>query len=141
MPGGNTGVMRCPGLVLIVPALLASCSEARQQSHLAESAWRFDLIDGKEPDTRPSGITFEGEHIGIKVGCSSLQGPWHVDAGRLFAGPLAQSGGGCIASSAEQGSAVNALLVATPRITLQADRMTLQSSGHTAQLVRVDGGR
>ncbi|AXB76858.1 META domain-containing protein [Novosphingobium sp. P6W] len=126
------------GIFLIAPALLAGCSESGNRSRLAESSWRFDRIDGERPMSQASGITFEDGKIGIAVGCSSLGGPWRMDADRLVAGPLDQSETTCPDPSWHQSSAVNALLVATPRVAVEGNRMTLQSSGHTAELVRVD---
>jgi heat shock protein HslJ len=130
--------MRRIGLLLLLPALLAGCSDAGDRSHLAESSWRFDRIDGERPVSGASSMTFEDGHVGIEVGCSSLGGPWHLDADRLVAGPLDQSEKTCSDPSWHQGNAVNALLVATPRLAVDGNRMILQSSGHTAELVRVD---
>ncbi|HUD94882.1 META domain-containing protein [Sphingobium sp.] len=130
--------MRRLGFLFITLALLAGCSESGERSHLAQSAWRFDRIDGERPVSQASGITFDNGRIGIEVGCSSLGGPWRIDADRLVAGPLAQSETDCAAPSWHQGNAVSALLVATPRMTVDGNRMILQSSGHTAELVRTD---
>ncbi|WP_404481203.1 META domain-containing protein [Novosphingobium sp. BL-52-GroH] len=123
---------------LLCPALLAGCSENRDHSHLAESSWRFERIDGERPVSQASGITFADGRIGIDVGCSSLGGPWRIDSDRLVAGPLDQSEKDCADPSWHQGNAVNALVVATPRVAVEGDRMTLKSSGHTAELVRVE---
>lgn len=126
------------GFLLICPALLIGCSESGHRSHLAESSWRFDRIDGQRPLSQASGITFEDGRIGVELGCSRLGGPWRIDADRLVAGPLDQSEKACADGSWHQGHAVNALLVATPRMAVDGNRMTLQSSGHTAELVRVE---
>lgn len=57
---------------------------------------------------------------------------------RLIAGPFTQTEMACPTPSWSQEKAVNSLLVATPRIEVEGDRMILQSSGHTAELVRKD---
>lgn len=119
--------------------MLCGCSaDGGDRSHLTESSWRFDRIDGERPVSDASRITFKDGRIGINVGCSSLGGPWRMDADRLVAGPLDQSEKTCSDPSWHQGNAVNALLVATPRVAVDGNRMILQSSGHTAELVRVD---
>lgn len=79
--------------------------------------------------------------IGVQVGCNHLGGPWRMNENRLFAGPLAQTEMACPVPAWNQENAVSALLVATPRMSVNGDRMTLQSSGHTAELVRVDAGK
>lgn len=132
--------MKRIGLFLILPALIAGCAESGDRSHLAESSWRFDRIDGERPVSQASRITFNDGEIGVEVGCSSLGGPWRMDADRLVAGPLNQNERPCSHPSWQQGNAVNALLVATPRLEVEGDRMILESSGHKAELVRVDPG-
>lgn len=130
--------MRQVAFLLLSLACLAGCSQNTERSHLSETSWRFDRIDGERPVYAASGITFENGQIGIEVGCRSLDGPWRMDADRLVAGPLAQTETACAAPSWHQGTAVNSLLVATPRIAVEGNRMILQSRGHTAELVRVD---
>lgn len=130
--------MRRLALLLLCPAFLAGCSESGNRSHLAETIWRFDRIDGERPMSEASHITFDGSQIGIQVGCNHLGGPWRMDADRLVAGPLDQRESGCANAFWHQDNAVNALVVATPRLAVDGNRMTLQSSGHTAELVRVD---
>jgi len=95
----------------------------RQLSHRAARAAGQSLFDGKT--------------IVIQAGCSRLLGPWRVDEDRLIAGPLNQGEAPCEQSSWEEGNAVSALLVATPRVAVEGQRMTLQSSGHTAELTRL----
>lgn len=125
------------GYLLLCVMLLAGCSNGGEGSHLAQGSWRFDRIDGERPVSRTSGITFEDGRIGIEVGCNSLDGPWRIDANRLVAGPLDQSEKPCAAPSWHQGNAVNAMLVAAPKVSVEGNRMTLQSRGHKAELVRV----
>lgn len=83
-------------------------------------------------------LSFDDGKIGVQVGCNRLGGPWRMDDNRLYAGPLAQTEMACPETAWNQGNAVGALLVATPRMSVEGDRMTLQSSGHKAELVRVD---
>ncbi len=134
------------GFFLFCPMLVAGCSDAGDSSHIAQreplakawvgSQWRFDTIDGKRPASEAAGISFDGKTIVIQAGCNRLLGPWRVDEDRLIAGPLNQGEAPCEQSSWEEGNAVSALLVATPRVTVEGQRMTLQSSGHTAELTR-----
>lgn len=127
-----------PLLLLALPVLLAGCADHGNRSHLAEGSWRFERIDGRQPNYAGSRITFDDDRIGINVGCNHLGGPWRMDRNRLFAGPLAQTETACPDADWNQEKAVGALLVATPRLAMHGDRMILQSSGHTAELVRVD---
>lgn len=124
--------------LLLVPALLAACAERANHSQLADSSWRFELIDGQRPSSSDATVQFQRGKIGVEVGCNRLGGPWRMDDNRLVAGPLAQSEVACSEPSWDQESAVSALLVATPRVVMDGDRMTIQSSGHTAELVRID---
>lgn len=130
--------MRRISIFLISAVLLTGCTDSGEPSHLAQSVWRFERIDGQRPTSGDAGITFAKNRIDIEIGCSTLDGPWRVDADRLVAGPLDQSEVTCTDASWNEASAVNALLVATPRLSVNGDRMTLQSSGHTAELVRVE---
>jgi heat shock protein HslJ len=123
--------------LILLPALLAGCSDGRDRSHLAQTSWRFVRIDGQQPGSADAGLTFDSGKIGIQVGCNRMGGPWRVDSNRLVAGPLAQTEMACADPAWTQEAAVGALLVATPRMNLSGDRMTLQSSGHTAELVRI----
>ncbi|MEJ2408404.1 MAG: META domain-containing protein [Novosphingobium sp.] len=130
--------MRRLALLLLLPAFAAGCSDRGDRSHLAQTSWRFERIDGQQPETADAEMTFQNGKIGVQVGCNRLGGPWRVDRNRLVAGPLDQTEMDCIESDWKQERAVGALLVATPRLNLDGDRMTLQSSGHTAELVRVE---
>lgn len=139
--------MRRIGLLLFCPALLAGCSDTGESSHLARNGpaggnwvgtqWRFDHIDGRKPLSQGARVSFGKQTLTVEAGCNQLEGPWHIDADRLFAGPLSQSEDACPQASWEQGNAVSALLAATPRLSVDGQRMVLQSSGHTAELVRI----
>ena len=128
-------------LLLAAPILAAGCSEPGNRSHLAQTSWRFERIDGQQPSSPGAQMTFKNGKIGVQVGCNHLGGPWRVDQNRLVAGPLAQTEIDCTEPAWNQERAVGALLVATPRLSLEGDRMTLQSSGHTAELIRVETGK
>lgn len=118
--------------------MLAACSSPGSNSdpQLARSSWRITLIDGQKPQADGARITFEGRKIGIRVGCNQMDGPWHVDDDRLIAGPLSLTEMSCPTPAWDQEKAIGALLVATPRLIIDRNRMTLQSSGHTAELQR-----
>lgn len=121
-------------------ALLAGCSDGSDRSHLAHTSWRFVRIDGQQPTSTAAELRFDKGRLGVQVGCNHMGGPWRLDEHRLVAGPLAQTEMACPDPAWSQEKAVGALLVATPRVSLTGDHMTLQSSGHTAELVRQEGG-
>ncbi|TCM21855.1 heat shock protein HslJ [Novosphingobium sp. PhB165] len=124
-------------LPVFCAASLAACSGGGGgDSQLSRSTWRFTLIDGQHPQTDGARITFEGRKIGVRVGCNQMDGPWRVDDDRLVAGPLALTEMSCPTPAWDQEKAIGALLVATPRFTVDRNRMILQSSGHTAELQR-----
>ncbi|MCJ2186071.1 META domain-containing protein [Novosphingobium beihaiensis] len=127
--------------LLILPVLATGCSDSGNHSHLAQTSWRFELIDGQNPQSPDAGMTFHNGKIGVQVGCNRLGGPWRVDQDRLVAGPLNQTESDCTESAWKQERAVGALLVATPRLNVEGDRMTLHSSGHTAELIRVENSK
>lgn len=122
---------------LLAGLALGACTQAGEGSHLRNSHWRFVTIDGKQPMSDAADMRFENGRIGVIVGCNRMGGPWRVSADRLVAGPLNQSETACPAPAWDQEKAVGALLAATPRMVMEQDRMTLQSSGHTAELIRV----
>ena len=95
-------------------------------------------IDGQQPQSSAAAMNFRSDNIGVRVGCNHLGGPWRVDANRLVAGPLAQTEMACETPQWNEERAVGALLVATPRLNIEGDRMILQSSGHRAELVRIE---
>jgi len=128
-------------LVFCAPLLLAGCSENVGPATMAQGQWRFARIDGERPVGEAAQVLFSNDRIGVEVGCSRLDGPWHLVADRLVAGPLGQSDAPCPATggfegSWDQGNAVGALLVSEPHVSVEGDRMTLNSSGHRVELVR-----
>jgi len=131
--------MRLALLTFCLLPPLAACSVQGEDSPLARTTWRFALIDGQRPDSADARLTFEGSKVGVQVGCNRMDGPWRIDAERLIAGPLALTEMTCTVPAWDQEKAVNALLVATPRFAIDGNHMILQSSGHTAELVREGG--
>lgn len=124
---------------LACPLCVAGCTAGSDAgSHLTGSTWHFEQIDGERPASKAASLTFTGGRIGVHVGCNQLGGPWRMGEERLIAGPFTQTEMACPAPAWNQERAVSSLLVATPRIEITGDRMTLQSSGHTAELVRSD---
>ncbi|MCJ2181241.1 META domain-containing protein [Novosphingobium sp. 1949] len=124
----------CP---LLAALALGACAPTGESSHLTRSQWSFELIDGQRPISDAADIRFARGEISVLVGCNRITGPWRISEDRLIAGPLVQTEMACPAPAWDQEKAVGSLLAATPRIILQDDRMTLQSSGHTAELIRV----
>ena len=122
---------------LTCPLFLAGCTAGSDGgSHLTGSTWNFERIDGEPPASQAANLTFRGDKMGVHVGCNRLGGPWRMGEERLIAGPFTQTEMACPAPAWNQERAVNSLLVAAPRIEITGDRMILQSSGHTAELVR-----
>lgn len=131
--------MRAAFLAFCLLSPLSACSIQGEDSPLARTTWRFALIDGQPPDSRDARLSFEGRMVGIQVGCNRMDGPWRLEEERLIAGPLALTEMTCTMPAWDQEKAVNALLVATPRFAIEGNHMILQSSGHTAELVREGG--
>lgn len=124
---------------LACPLFIAGCTAGSDGgSHLSGSTWSFERIDGERPASQAASLTFSEERIGVQVGCNQLGGPWRMGEERLIAGPFTQTEMACPTSVWSQERAISSLLVAAPRIEITGDRMTLQSSGHTAELVRTD---
>lgn len=146
MHGYGACVMWRIGLLLCT-AFLAGCSDTGESGHFSHNSpvitgwsgtqWRFDQIDGKPPLSQGAYVSFEKDTLTVQAGCNRLEGPWHLEEDRLIAGPFDQSEAACSEGSWGQGNAVNALLAATPRMAADGNRMILQSSGHTAELVRL----
>lgn len=128
---------------LLLPALLllAACaaSPSAASNGLAGSEWRFVTIDGAAAASSKARLHFSEDEIGANVGCNGMGGKWHMEGGRLIAGPLVQTEIYCEGSVWGQEQAVGALLVAAPEMTLSAERLVLKSSGHSAELERLLG--
>ncbi|MPS70658.1 MAG: META domain-containing protein [Novosphingobium sp.] len=131
--------MRAALLAFCLLSPLTACSIQGEDSPLARTSWRFALIDGQRPESNDARLTFEGSKVGVLVGCNRMDGPWRIDEERLIAGPLTLTETTCTIPAWDQEKAVNALLVATPRFAIDGNHMILQSSGHTAELVREGG--
>ena len=65
-----------------------------------------------------------------------MSGAWRTEGERLIAGPLTQTEIYCEGPRWHQEKALGALLAAAPRFALEGDTLTLQSSGHSAELRR-----
>lgn len=125
-------------LLMALPLLILSgCASAGDHpSELADSSWSFTAIDGDAPVSGKAKLTFEGEKIGANVGCNGMGGPWRLDSGRLIAGPLVQTQMYCDGPVWDQEKAVGALLAAAPKFSVKGDVMTIESRGHSAELLR-----
>jgi len=123
----------------VLPALaLVACAPDTEGQHLSASRWSFALIDGQSPMSDAADMRFEKGEVRVLVGCNRMSGPWRISADRLVAGPLVQTEMACPAPAWDQEKAVGSLLASTPRIRVNEERMILQSSGHTAELIRVE---
>jgi len=131
--------MRLIGLSVPALMLLAACAApGESRSHLAESTWKFTTIDDTAPASAEAQISFQAGHIGANVGCNGMGGPWRIENGRLIAGPLVQTEMYCEGPVWQQEQAVSALLAAAPLFEVNDDTMVLKSSGHFAELKRVE---
>jgi len=120
-----------------VSLLVSACAgPAANGAGLADSRWRIVRLDGGAPASGEASVAFERERLTASVGCNRMNGPWRIEGGRLIAGPLMQTKMGCPGRIGEQESALGTLLAAAPKLTLSGERMTLASSGHSAELVR-----
>ena len=131
--------MRRVVFIAITLSLLSACAAAKErQANLANSTWRFVSIDGAAPASGKAQLKFDNDRIGANVGCNGMGGPWRVEAGRLIAGPLAQTQMYCDGPVWGQERAIGALLAGAPELSVETDRLVLKSSGHTAELTRAD---
>ena len=123
----------------LVAALLLSatgCALGAPDSPLANTSWRISTLDGQRPVSGSGKMDFRRSDISVSIGCNSIGGAWRVEGDRLIAGPLMQTEMACDTAIMRQEDVLAALLVATPRMTLGGDRLTLQSSAHTVELIR-----
>lgn len=126
-------------LFLVFPLAACAMSPAPAgQSGYAGSAWRFVSIDGEAPASEKARLEFRDDGLGVNVGCNGMGGPWRVEGQRLIAGPLVQTQMYCEGPVWSQEQAVGALLSSAPEIRRNGERLTLSSSGHRAELERID---
>ena len=117
--------------------LLSACASAGEhKSDLADSTWTFTAIDGADPVSDQARLSFEGKRLNANVGCNGMGGPWRIEGGRLIAGPFAQTQMYCEGAVWDQEKAVGALFSAAPKFKVEGDLMTIESSGHSAELRR-----
>jgi heat shock protein HslJ len=119
----------------------------REGTQAAPNELDFARLDGMQflleraegftpvPDTRVH-LGFHGRELGISAGCNSQQGPYRVDAGRLIVEGLSSNLIGCFGPRGEQDTWLASFFASHPRITRDADRLTL--TGESATLVFLD---
>lgn len=120
---------------------LSACAIRASADHqLANSSWRMTELDGAKPAGKKSAsLTFTDSTLRANIGCNQMQGDWRVEEHRLVAGPFGQTRVECRSVSLfEQEQALQSLLVASPTLTIENGRLTLQSSGHKAVLKRIN---
>ncbi len=130
---------RIIALVLLSFAATASACAVQPvaSNRLAGTQWRFVSIDGTAPVSDRASLGFWPDAISATVGCNGMGGQWHVEGNRLIAGPLMQTEMYCEGPIWGQEQALGAMLVAAPEFTLDGERLLLRSSGHSAELARV----
>lgn len=128
-------------LALFLLSLAATSSACAVQpaasNRLAGTQWRFVSIDEASPVSERASLGFRPDGISATVGCNGIGGPWHVEGNRLIAGPLMQTEMYCEGPIWGQEQALGAMLVAAPEFTLDGERLLIRSSGHSAELARV----
>lgn len=118
-------------------ALLAGCTTTGagpSTPSLGDSEWRFTAIDGSPPVGEAT-LSFQGERLSANAGCNRMGGTWRSEDGKLVAGPLMGTKMFC-EGKMDQERAVSELLGSSPDLALSADRMTLKTTAHSAELVR-----
>ncbi|KPL67049.1 hypothetical protein SZ64_02430 [Erythrobacter sp. SG61-1L] len=106
---------------------------------LVGSDWRITSIDGEAPAAPDKArLSFESGRLSANLGCNAMSGPWRIEKTRLIAGPLMQTKMFCTGPVGEQEMAASALLVAGPAVERNGNRLTLRSSGHSAELERIE---
>ena len=121
---------------------LSGCVAASgaSQSALSDSEWQMLAIDGDAAaNLDQAKLSFTADTLGASVGCNRMGGNYHVNGGRLIAGPLTQTEMYCEGLVGSQEQALSALLVAAPEIRLTENRLALISSGHRAEFARIAG--
>ncbi|CAM4089737.1 DUF306 domain-containing protein [Novosphingobium lubricantis] len=119
-------------------ALLGGCATAPGGTEgLAGSRWTIVRIDGAAPVAPERAMMrFDDDRLSASVGCNGIGGPYHVDNGRMIAGPLMATRMFCEGPVWQQEEAVNALLSAAPEIRRSGNALQLVSGGHTLELAR-----
>lgn len=126
-------------LPLMALVLVSACAtHAPSQSLLAGSEWRFVAIDQVAPANPDSAsLAFEDDRLSASVGCNGMGGGWRIEDDRLIAGPLIGTKMYCTGPVWDQEQAIGSLLVASPKIEIEDDRLVLRSGGHEAELERI----
>lgn len=124
-------------LPLLALTALSACAAAQAggPASLTDSQWRFVTIDGAAPVSDKASLAFHKDRLSANVGCNGMGGPWRIEGRRLIAGPLISTKMFC-EGRMEQETAISTLLSGGPGLTVDGDRLTLSSAGHSAELVR-----
>lgn len=103
------------------------------------SEWKLVRVDGKSA-ARPdkARIAFRDGELHANAGCNGMGGPYRLNGTQLIAGPLMQTEMYCEGEVWKQEKALSALLVGVPQIVFDDRHLTLISSGHRAELERVN---
>jgi heat shock protein HslJ len=127
--------MRKFSLSVVRLVLLGGCTTVTDnRPELVGSEWIFTAIDGAPP-LGGATLSFQADRLSANAGCNRMAGDWRSKGGQLIAGPLMATKMFC-EGRMEQERAVSELLEARPELTVSGDRMTLASSGHSAELQR-----
>ncbi|MXP25898.1 META domain-containing protein [Altererythrobacter indicus] len=120
---------------------LSACAIRPSADHqLADTRWRVTELDGEKPvGEKSADLTFSSNSLSANIGCNQIKGEWRVEERRLIAGPFGQTRMECRDIGLfEQEQALQSLLVASPTLTIENGRLTLQSSGHKAVLQQLN---
>ena len=106
-------------------------------SALSGSSWRLTALDGRTMIRDGGTMSFDGNAMSASAGCNRMGGPYRVESGRLIAGPLHQTEMYCEGEVMTHEQALSALLAGAPKLTVAANRLSLVSQGHKAELQRL----
>lgn len=119
----------------IALALLAACTTAgASSSDLANSKWRFALIDGEKPVAGGAKLEFAPNRVSAWVGCNGMGSDLKIKDGRLIVEGIVATMMYCDGLM-DQEHAVSELLTADPTYRIENGRLFLKSTAHSAELV------
>jgi heat shock protein HslJ len=132
-------IQRMRFLLFACALTLGACTTDPAPNHgLAGTSWRFVKIDGLDAVTHGARLEFSDTNLGANVGCNGMGGAWRVKDERLIAGPIVQTQMYCEGAVWDQEKAIGALLAAAPEVEFRDTHLILRSSGHSAELERLD---
>ena len=127
--------------LLALPAIalagLSGCNSAgAAPASIAGSKWAFMTINGQRPVSSRAGVQLDAHRIAANAGCNGLGGDLTITRDHLITGPIIGTQMYCDGVM-DQEQAVAQLLGASPRYTVEGDKLTLTAPRFWAELKRV----